>query len=282
MYDAGFPSDQVSILQRARGELRVTLKERNGATELDRLFQSGCLKARLPRGAASGWADVVTLNTSGGIAGGDRLTGAFEIAAEARATIASQAAERFYRVPHGEDPARVRTRVSVGDGATAEWLPQETILFDASAVDRSLDIDLSASSRFVGVEMLVFGRAAMGERVRRGRIRDVLRVRRAGRLVWHDAVCIHGEIDALLRRPAIANGARAVAAVVHVAPDAERRVDAVRAGLEGVPAESGVSGWDGILIVRLLAAGAAPLREAVTAALDVLRDRRPLPRVWLC
>ena len=72
------------------------------------------------------------------------------------------------------------------------------------------------------------------------------------------------------------------ASLVHVAPEAERRVDAVRAALDGVPAESGVSGWDGMLVARLLAAGAAPLRKAVMAALGALRQGRPLPRVWLC
>lgn len=281
MYDAGFRS-KISGLQRARGELDLRLVERGGATVLDRLFQAGCLKARLPRAANRSWLDVVTLNISGGVAGGDRLSSAFESAAGARAIIASQTAERYYRVPAESGPARVRTRISVDDSAMAEWLPQETILFDGTALDRSLDIDLSDSSWFVGVEMLVFGRAAMGERMRTGYIRDTIRVRRAGRLIWHDAVRLDGDIDATLRRPAVANGARAAATLVHVAPEAERRVDAVRAALCGLSAESGVSAWNGMLVARLLTSGAASLREAVTAALGRLRGGRALPRVWLC
>jgi urease accessory protein len=281
MYDAGSPSD-VSSLQRARGELNVRIGERDGASVLDRLFQSGCLKARFPRPQVPGWTDIVMLNTSGGIAGGDRLTSGFDLAAGTRATIASQAAERYYRVPDGGDPALVRTRISIGEAAACEWLPQETILFDGGAFDRQLDVELTDSSRFVGVEMLVFGRAAMGERVRTGHIRDAVRMRRAGRLIWHDAVRMDGDIEARLRRPAVANGAGATASLVHAAPEAEQKVDAVRAALDGMPAEGGVSGWDGMLVVRLLASGAAPLRQAVTAALRVLRDERPLPRVWLC
>jgi urease accessory protein len=282
MYDAGFQSDDISSLQRANGELRVRLEHRNGATVLDRLFQAGCLKARFPRGAARGWSDIVTLNTSGGIAGGDRLSSTFEIAAGGRATIASQAAERYYRVPTGSDPARVQARISVGEDAAAEWLPQETILFDACAMDRRLDIELLDSSWFVGVEGLVFGRVGMGERLRTGRIRDVIRVRRAERLIWHDAVRMDGAIDLLLHRPAVANGARAVANLVHVAPDAEQRVDSVRAALAGLPAESGVSAWNGMLVARLLATDTKPLRQAVTVALGALRGGRNLPRVWLC
>ncbi len=228
MYDAGFPSDRISVLQRASGALRVILRERDGETELDRLFQAGCLKARFPRRAVRGWSDVVTMNISGGIAAGDTLTSAFEIGTGARAAIASQAAERYYRAASGSTVARVSAHISVGDNAAAEWLPQETILFDGCAMDRSLDVELSDSSWFVGVEALVFGRAAMGERVHTGRIRDMIRVRRAGRLVWHDTLRMEGEIDALLQRPAIANDARAVASLVHVAPKAEKQVDTVR------------------------------------------------------
>ena len=93
---------------------------------------------------------------------------------------------------------------------------------------------------------------------------------------------LDGDIDATLSRPAIANGAGAVASLVHIAPGCEQRVDAVRAALDGLPAESGVSAWNGMLVVRLLAAGAAPLRDSVVAALAILRDGRAPPRVWLC
>jgi urease accessory protein len=37
-----------------------------------------------------------------------------------------------------------------------------------------------------------------------------------------------------------------------------------------------------MLIARLVAASGAALRSAVVAVLSVLRDDRPLPRVWQC
>jgi urease accessory protein len=57
------------------------------------------------------------------------------------------------------------------------------------------------------------------------------------------------------------------------------RLDAVRAVL---PDEAAASAWNGMLVTRLLAGNAAALRLAATAVLHVLRDGRPLPRVWLC
>ena len=246
-------------------------------------YQAGCLKARFPRGAVRGWSDVVTLNTSGGIAGGDRLTSTFEIAAGARATIASQAAERYYRVPAGGGPALVRTRISVGDDAAAEWLPQETILFDGCAIDRRLDIELSDSSWFVGVETLVFGRAAMGERVRTGQIRDVIRVRRAERLIWHDAVRMDGDIDALLRRPGCRERRRGGGdpGACRARGRAARRCGARRAGRRA-GGERRQRDGTGCWSRGCWRPAPRRLRQAVTAALGALREGRPLPRVWLC
>lgn len=277
MFDASSLSEP--LLQRAAGELAVGWRVRDGATVLDRLRQAGCLKARFPHRNAGAWAEAVVVNSSGGIAGGDRLDLRFVVGPGARASIAGQAAERYYRALPASPPAHVRTRITVAPGAAAEWLAQETILFDRSAMDRRLDVDLAADARFLGVEMLVFGRAAMGEAVREARLRDVIAVRRAGRPVLRDAVRIDGAVEAVLRHPVIAAGARALATLVHVAPDAEARLDAVRTAL--VDAEAGASAWDGMLVARTLAPDGAALRRIVVAVLAVLRDR-PLPRVWMC
>ena len=281
MYDAACLSDPAS-LQRAVGALRVSFKCRDGKTVLDGLRQAGCLKARFPRAEVPGWGGVVALNSSGGIAGGDRLDAAYAVGDGARATIAAQAAERFYRVVPGSVPAQVRTRVTVAPGAAAEWLPQETILFDRCAVNRVLDIELADESWFLGVEMLVFGRAAMGEQVDHAHLHDTIRVRRGGRLVLHDAIRLSGEVAATLRRPAIGGGARAVATLVHAAPGAASMLEPVRAALAEAPGECASSAWDGLLVARFLAPDGASLRAAVLAALRALRDGRPLPRVWCC
>lgn len=227
MNDVTFRSESVR-LQRAFGELAVSLKQRGKCSVLDELRQVGCLKARFPRPDDAAWAHVVTLNTSGGVAGGDVLDVAIAVGAEARATIASQAAERFYRALPGSAASSVRTRIAVANGGAAEWLPQETILFDRCAVRRHLRVELAPDAWFLGVESLVFGRAAMGEVVERASLRDVIEVRRDGRLLLHDAIRLDGEVAATLQRSAIGDGASAVATIVHVAPDAEAALDSVR------------------------------------------------------
>ena len=276
MYDAGY---QYDVLQRSQGELRVELRRRDERTVLDTLYQSGCLKARLPRPEMDGWAEVVTLNVSGGVAGGDRLVGAFRAGEGARVAIASQAAERFYRAVPGS-VASVRTTIGVAAGAFVEWLPQASILFDGAALDRRLEVDVADDARFLGVESLLFGRAAMGETVRRAWLRDGIRIRRGGSLVLNDAVRMDGEVEGLLQRRAIAGGGVALATLWYLGPDAEDRLRRLR-GLV-TECELGCSAWNGMLVARMLATDGAALRTALTAALAELRDGRKLPRVWLC
>lgn len=265
--------------QRAQGELRVSLGLRDGRTVLRDLRQQGCMKARFPR--VEGVHETVTLNTSGGITGGDRLETHLSVSPGAAAIFASQAAERFYRALPASAPAHIRTTLTVAPGARAEWLPQETILFEDCAADRVLSIDLAGDASVLGLETLVFGRTAMGETIRHARLRDTIRIRRDGRLILHDAIRLDGDA-AVLDTKAGANANRAMATLFHVAPNAPARLDALRAACENAPAEMGVSAWNGMLIARILAPDAARLRATVTLALNLLRDGRPLPRVWMC
>ena len=273
MYDGVSRSDPH---QRATGELRVSVKRRGAESVLDGLRQAGCLKARFPRALSAGWCDATMINSSGGVAGGDRLDLAIAAGDGARIVVAAQAAERFYRALPGQ-VSRVRTAVTVGPHAAVEWLPQETILFDGSSLNRGLMVDVAPGGSFLGVETLVFGRAAMGERVAGASLRDLIQVRRGDAYLLHDAIRVDGAVNAALARPAIAGGAHVVSTIVYVAPDAEARLDAVRDS-----AAIAASAWNGMLVARMVMPDSASARRMVVAALAVLRDGRPLPRAWLC
>ena len=266
-------------LQRAHGEVVLALRRRGDQTALADLRQEGCLKVRFPR--ADG-LHAVLLNTSGGVAGGDRLRTRIALQAGASASIATQAAERFYRARADDAVATAHTHIRLDDAADLHWLPQEAILFDGCNMDRRLDIDMADEARFLGVEAMVFGRAAMGETLRRARIADTIAIRRGGRRVLHDAVRLSGDVAAQLERPAMGDGAAAVATILHVAPDAAAGLPGLRSALAEAPVHSGASAWDGMLMARLLARDAAALRAGLVAGLACLRGQRTLPRVWLC
>jgi urease accessory protein len=271
VFDAASPSD--GRLARVAARLAVRFAQRDGVTRLADLHQAGSLYARFPRGAR---ATAVTVNNAGGIAGGDVLDVSVAWDAGARATLTSAAAERVYRARPADAPARVRTALAVAEDADAEWLPQETILFDQARLDRALCVDLAPGARFLGVEALVFGRAARGERFATGSLRDRITITRGGVPVLHDALRLDGDIAAVLDRAAVAGGAGAIATLVLAAPDPP--LDALRAIL---PPWAAASLVDGLLVARFVAPDGMALRDAVVAALKMLRDD-PLPRTWLC
>ena len=267
-------------LQRAKGELLVTWRDRDGTTALADLRQEGCLKARFPR--PTGWAEAVMLNSSGGVAAGDQLPLRLEVGARAKASFTAQAAERFYRARPSDPPATVHTTLKVAEHAAAEWLPQETILFDHTALTRTLSIDLAETSWFLGVETLVFGRALMGETVHHLRLRDTITIRRDGSLALHDAIRLEGPTAPVLAARAGTGGAIATATLIHAAPTAAAMLEPLRAAFADTPSQAAASTWNNLLIARLVAPDSATLRTSIVAALQVLREARSLPRVWSC
>lgn len=264
MFDAAAPS-----LQRVRGRAEVVLA---GGRPL-RIFQQGSAKAMLPR-VHGGPAEVLFLNTAGGLTGGDRLSWA--LAVEGAAVATTQTAERAYRSAGGR--AEVGVALSVGAGGALDWLPQETILFEGSALTRRTRIDLGRQARLVFCEMVVLGRRAMGETVARIDLRDRREVWRDGVPVLVEPVAL--DADALAPRPALLDGARALATVVLVADGAEDALGPVRAALGAPGVRAAASAWDGRCLVRMTAQDGLPLRRAVARVLSVMRRGAPLPRVW--
>ncbi|MGN6357079.1 MAG: urease accessory protein UreD [Novosphingobium sp.] len=266
---------------RSQGALDLSFRKRNNRVTVDRSFQSGCLRMRMPRREHPAEPPcAVLINTAGGVAEGDRLDQRIEWGEGTAATATTQAAEKIYRaLSRG---AAIATRLTVRSGAAAEWLPQETILFDDARLARDARIILEDDVTFLGVESVVLGRTAMGEAVRRGELRDRMRIWRGGRLIYADSLALEGEIDALMRRSAIGGGARAMAVIVHASAGAKALLDPVRGALAGAAGLAAASTWNGLLAVRLLAPDGETLRHDVALGLAVLRDGRPLPRVWRC
>lgn len=261
---------------RTEGSLRLVVRAAGGRTRVIEVAEAGPLRVRFPRLGAGKRLEAITLNTAGGIAGGDRLTISVEAAEGAAIAVTSQAAEKIYRAAGA--PSRIALTLKAGPRASIDWLLQETILFDRARVARRVDVDLAADARVTLCEAIVFGRAAMGERMKTGSLRDHWRVRRDGKLVFADALRLEGEIEEVLARPAIARGATAIATILRAAPDAEAGLDALRAAFDA-EVEAGASTFDGILVARLIAHDGFALRRAIVAAMVAIGS--PPPRAYL-
>jgi urease accessory protein len=250
---------------------------------IDRLFQEGQAKIRLPKSHDGAPTTAVLINTAGGIAGGDRLAYAARFAAGTHAVVTSQAAERVYRssATDGGLSGTVATRLDLGPGAFGEWLPQETILFDRAALDRRLEVAMADDARLLLAETVVLGRAAMGEAVDHCRLVDRLRIRRGGRLVFAETLRLEGSPATILAGAATGKGATAFATVVLAATDAETRIDALRDTLADFDGEAGASAFDGLVVMRLAHVSARALRDRLVSVLLHIREA-DLPRVWSC
>ena len=271
--DGLFMDKAQTRLQRATGRAHVGLVARGAVTCLSDLHQSGSAKAFLPQ-VHGPVPEVVFLNTSGGLTGGDRLTFSVTLGEGAQAVATTQTAERAYASSGGR--AVMEVVLSLGAGAALDWLPQETILFDRSTLARRTRADLGPGARLMLCETVVLGRAAMGETVRELEFSDWREVRRQGRPLLVEPLRITAAT--LAAGPAALHGARALATVAHVAPGADDALGAVRACLpDGI--EAAASGWDGKLIVRLIGPDLFPVKRAVARVLDVMRGVA-LPRVW--
>jgi urease accessory protein len=259
--------------QSSKGLARIALRDAAGQARLTDLRQEGSAKVILPRAGAL--AEVVFLNTSGGLTGGDRLSYALDLGPNARAVATTQTAERAYRA--GDGVARVDVSLMVGDCGWLDWLPQETILFDGAALDRRTVIRLGKDAGVLALEAVILGRAAMGEVVRKLAFRDLRRIERGGKLLHLEPLALD---DATLGGGrAVLNGARAFASLILVAPDAGDRLAALRTVLDEPGVDAAASSYDGRLAVRMLARDGLPLRRQIARALAVLRPH-PLPRVW--
>lgn len=276
MLDATQPSlppKTTPAMQRVRGRGRVVF----GPTGLRDLHQSGSAKAMMPK-IHTGSPEVVFLNTSGGLTGGDRLDYHLQALDHTALIGTSQTAERAYASTDISEPALVTVDLIAGQGASLDWLPQETILFEKSQLTRKTTATLATDARFLFVESLVLGRAAMGETLHALHLRDTRSITRAGRLEFLEPLEINADILARRDSAVTLAGQRAFATIGLFDQGAEALADMLKPlTQDGVAA--GVSGWNGKLIIRAMASDGYPLRRYVAQILTKIRGAA-LPRVW--
>lgn len=250
--------------QRSVGHVHLRM-EREGIAVMR---EAGSAKCRLPRGSN----EAILINTSGGLAGGDTVDIRAELGSGATLSITSQAAERIYRTLG--PPATVMVSLKATTGSSLFWLPQESILFEGSALHRTFAVELADDATFVALEPIMFGRTEMGEVVQNVSVRDQWRVVQDGRLVHAEAF----KLGPQWTRSAATFGENcATSTLLMVSPHAERLLDKLRAVLSP---QDGASAWNGKLVARFLAKDSFHLRKALIQALCVCVGPERLPKVW--
>lgn len=265
-----------------RGRAEIGFGRDGDRDRLHHLYQQAPLRVLFPDPPDGEPPLAAIVTTSGGLVGGDRLDLSFQVGAGARGIAMAQAAEKVYRSLG--PTVDMRVDIHVGPDAWAEYLPQETILFDDARLRRRTCLHLDRRARVLAGEILVFGRTARGERFTNGLARDSWEVRQDGRLIWADALHVDDDIETVMASAAGFGGAVACATLVLAGPDAARHLDGARAVLADGGRRGGVGMIGPLLVARWLDGDAWALRSSFAALWCHLRGehglRAQMPRLW--
>jgi urease accessory protein len=215
----------------------------------------------------------------GGVAGGDSLAISAQIGASAHALITSPGAAKWYRA-NGKRSQQL-VQLEAGAGAAIEWLPQETIFFNDAVVRLDHEVTLAHDARYIGCDILCFGRSASGERFRTGSVSQHTRIRRGGKLLWWEQGTVHGgsaHMDSVFGL----QGASVCATLVGVGAPVP---SALMAAMRAIDPGLGLTQIKSVFLARYLGRDSETARRAMLGVWQLLRPHllgcaAPIPRIW--
>jgi urease accessory protein len=228
----------------------------------------------------------IIVHPPGGVVGGDELHIDVDAGPEARALLATPGAAKWYR--SNGHRSRQRLRIHIAKGAALEWLPQETIIFNAADIELDTLIDLGGDATYIGCEILCFGRTASDERFDQGRVQQSITIRRDGKPLWLEQGLLQGGSRPMLS-PLGLGGHSVCASLIAVSPAAGATVlnslrEQCAASSKG-RGQLGVTHMKSVIIVRYLGNTSEVAREVMLTAWKVLRPAllgspAVVPRIW--
>lgn len=274
------------------GRLELVFEAGQGrpATRLASRRHIGPLRLLKPLASEDGCRlEAVIVHPPGGLVAGDVLELEVQARAGSAVLLTTPGAQKWYRAARGEaaPSARMETRLDLEAGAELDWLPQPSILFDGARASQSLTLAMAATASSIGWEMIVRGRAAMGEQWRSGRIDQSLTIVVDGRPAWSQHLHAAAD-DRLFESPLGWRGARIAASIWCCAPDwSPETLEGLRDRWRAlIDAGGGVGGASllegGLLIAQLLGDEVETLQNLAVALWQAGRSSgaASLPRIW--
>jgi urease accessory protein len=267
--------------------LALQFASREGVTRLVQARHVGPLRVQrafYPEGGLEA-CHVYVLHPPGGLVSGDELAISARVERGAHALLTTPAANKLYKADSQGVAWTQHTRLSVEDGGTLEWLPQETIAFDGSKGEQRTQIDLHGSARCLGWEVMALGRPASDLPYVSGRIEQHFRLTLDGKPLWLERQPLDPHhprftgrwgqggamVQATLWAVGLTDAAEAIEALRETLPDHLRWAVTVR---------------HGVLLLRYLGNSRNEAWELCEQAWRLLRPRwierdAHTPRIWL-
>lgn len=259
-----------------KAQLSLRFQEERGRTVLAERHSDGPLvvqKPLYPEGEAVCHAIVV--HPPGGIAGGDELSLRVKAEAGSHALLTTPGAAKWYR----SSGPWARQKLEFAVDGVLEWLPRETIVFDAALAGLECEIRLGSGARYIGWEVVCLGRTGSGERFGKGEIRIETRVAREGKTLFLERGRIEGG-GRLMQSAAGLGGRTVFATLLAAAPGLD-----ANAFRKQMPDCVALTLLPGILLARYLGDSTEEAMRCLTALWSLLRPavcgRQAVePRIW--
>lgn len=229
---------------------------------------------------------AIIVHPPGGVVGGDQLDIHARVGINANAFITTPGAAKWYKA-NGR-VSRQSIQLNIGDAASLEWLPQETIFFDAADVRLDTTIEMGKDASYLGCEILCFGRTASGESYASGRITQCTSIRRDGKLLWFEQGDLAGG-STTMSSPLGLAGRTVCATLIGVGkPMPSGTLNSIREscaiGLNETNA-FGITQMKSVVVARYLGDSSEAAKRVMTRAWCALRPflferEAVIPRIW--
>ena len=276
--DSGWAASLALEFAHREGRTVPSLRAHRGPLRIQKGFT--------PEGADL-WHQVI-VHPPGGVASGDSLSISIEAGPHARALLTSPGAAKWYRANQHAPvkQARQSLNLRVQSGASLEWLPLESIVFDGAQAEWHSHFELAADASLVAAELVCLGRPAARECFNTGVLRWHTEIVRDRQLLFSERVVLEGG-SPVLNSPAGLAGCSAFATLWLVSgqDNLASLMDCVRQALDDSREWWAVTTLPGLVILRWRGAGAEDgwrvLRTAWAAARPFMLGRPACaPRIW--
>ena len=232
-----------------------------------------------------GCCHVYLLHPPGGLVSGDALQINATVGTGAHALLTTPAAAKLYKADRNGVAWAQHTKLTVEDGGTLEYLPQETLAFDGSRGTQTTTIEMGSRSQCIGWEILALGRPASELPFATGQLEQRFHLTRDGVPVWQE----RQTLDPKHRRfkGKWGQGGHTVQATLW-AVGLEEEADAIEHLREALPDHPrwAVTRRGGVMLLRYLGNERNEAWAICQQAWEILRPRltgQPahVPRIWL-
>ena len=275
-----------------KAQLELAYTRKPTKTVLSTMRFEGPLRVQRPFYPEGERCHTYLLHPPGGMVSGDQIDISVQLDSQANSTITTPSAGKIYAADSANVVQRQSIRLSVGENASLEFLPQENILFNGANAELSTEIELAETSRLIAWDLVSFGRPHGGFLFESGALRQTLKISIDDELQLHEGFKTDPAL-AILQSPVGLMGYKHMASMFIAAPSRQDRytqwVDCIRDAISNLEVQNqvlGVTQQRKLIIVRALAEDIEALRNVFIKIWQTIRpevmDAEPItPRIWL-